>query len=105
MSDIQALTRKAKAITIVSRLFLRWLRNQLRLRRQAKQERQRALIRECVRQEVTAEFERQKAAEAAMWADCFADGAAAEPKRQRDRVMRLASSRAALSILNGRSNI
>lgn len=105
MSDIQALTGEAKGMTIVPRQLFRRVRNYLRLRRQAKLDCQLVLIRECVRQEVAAEFDRQKAAEAAIWADCFADGAAAEPKRQRDRVMRLASSRAALSILNGKSNI
>jgi DNA-binding Lrp family transcriptional regulator len=60
MSDIQALTRKAKAIASAPRQSFRWLRNQLRLRRQTKQERLRALVRECVRQEVAAEFDRRK---------------------------------------------
>jgi hypothetical protein len=79
MSDTQALTRKAEAITIVRRQSFRWLRDQLRLRWQAKQERRRALIRECVRQEVAAEFDRQKAADDAIWAEYFRTGAGRIP--------------------------
>jgi hypothetical protein len=60
------------------------------------------LIENLVTRTIAAELERQRKAEDAVWADCFGDGPAAEPKRQRDRVMRFASCRAALSILSGR---
>jgi hypothetical protein len=60
------------------------------------------LIRELVRQELAAEFERQRKVDDSIWAVCFSDRAAADPKKQHDRVMRLASARAAISILNER---
>jgi hypothetical protein len=61
------------------------------------------LIQDLVTQEVKAEFGRQRATENAIWADHFGNGAAAEPKRQVKRVMRFASGRAALSILDRRT--
>lgn len=60
------------------------------------------LIRELVRQEVAAEFERQKRTEDALWADCFTNGATAGPREQQNRIMRLASARATLAILSDR---
>ena len=59
-------------------------------------------IKNLIEQEVAAAMEQQRQAENAVWADCFGDGIAAQPKRQRNRVMRFTSCRATLSILNGR---
>jgi hypothetical protein len=69
----------ARALNIVAARLSPRQWHHLRLRRPTKQERQRALIRECVRQEVTAEFDRQKAADDAIWAEYFRTGAGRIP--------------------------
>jgi hypothetical protein len=83
--------------------FCRWLHEYFHSKRETALNPTAAhLIHELVRQEVKAEFERRQRIEESIWADCFADGAAAEPSKQICRVMRLASARATLTILNDR---
>lgn len=53
-----------------------------------------------IKKEVAVEIRRQRESENAIWASCFADGEAAKPQKQRDRVMRLASAKAALHLIS-----
>jgi len=53
-----------------------------------------------IKKEVAVQIRQQQEAENALWAKCFADGATAAPKKQRDRVMRLASAKAALHLIS-----
>jgi hypothetical protein len=57
-----------------------------------------------VREQVEAAFARAAAEEAALWDRCFGENAPADPKAKTARIIRVASMRAALAIVNRRSN-
>ena len=65
------------------------------------------LIRKIVSEALEQQRAREAAEEAALWASCFGPGAPSHPKARLDQIVRIASGRAFLTIMNanGRAQI
>lgn len=59
-----------------------------------------ARLRRIVQQKIKAALERAAAKEAADWERCFGNGAPADPELKLARIVRVASTRALLSMIN-----